>query len=205
MHLSGFHQGEAGRYHSSMPVCACAQHGSTGDADPREPRDVFLELLSRHRSELFNLIFCIVRTLPDAEDVFQQTAMAMWADFNKFQPGSDFMAWASQVARYRAWNFARDRRRERLYFSEALIQQLAECSDETSEVYEARLQALSKCREKLPIADQRLIQLCYGGGSIIAVAKEIGQSPSAIYSRLFRIRRALFVCIERTLARENRT
>jgi RNA polymerase sigma-70 factor, ECF subfamily len=172
--------------------------------DPTELEVEFLKLLTRHKYELFNLIFCIVPSLADAEDVFQQTTLAIWSNFRQFRPGSDFMAWAGQVARYRAWNFARSRRRERICFSQELISEMAEAAFESTEIQEARMQALAGCREKLSTADQNLITLCYGGQTIREAAEQIGRPVRAVHNSLSRIRRALYECIERTLAQGER-
>jgi RNA polymerase sigma-70 factor, ECF subfamily len=163
----------------------------------------FIALLTQHKHQLFNLIFCMVQSLPDTEDVFQQATMALWNKFDEFQPGTDFGAWASRVARYRALNFIRSKRRERVLFSEALVDQLAECQFDSAEVQDARLRALASCREKLSQADQMLISICYAGrGTIRDSAKLVGRPAGAVYDSLSRIRGALYDCIARTLSRE---
>jgi RNA polymerase sigma-70 factor, ECF subfamily len=175
--------------------------------DSRQREEDFLALLTRHKHGLFTLIFCIVRSLPDADDVFQQTAMALWADFGKFEPGANFMAWASQIARHRAWNFMRSRRRERVFFSETLVSELQEVVEfrfDPVDVQEARLQALAECRQKLSDTDQNLLLHCYGSGSILEAAKRARRPVRAVYDSLARIRRALYDCIERSIARQER-
>jgi RNA polymerase sigma-70 factor (ECF subfamily) len=178
--------------------------GKTDTAPRRTEREEeFIELLTRHRHQIFNLIFCMVQSLPDSEDVFQQTTMALWNKFDDFQTGTDFAAWASRVARYRALNFIRSKRRERVLFSEGLIAQLAECRFDSAEMQDARLQALASCREKLSQADQMLLSVCYGGrGTIRESAKLVGRPVGAVYDSLSRIRGALFDCIERALSKE---
>jgi RNA polymerase sigma-70 factor (ECF subfamily) len=172
-------------------------------AEGANRRNEFVELLSRFQTQLFNYIFCIVQTLPDAEDVFQQTTLAMWDHFDQFQPGSDFVAWASKIARFRALNFVRTKRRERVFFSEALIGELAENGMEPAQTQNARLHALAACREKLSGTDQKLLSLCYGTCNTIGEAADLlGRPLKAVYHSLWRIRRALHQCIERTLARE---
>jgi RNA polymerase sigma-70 factor (ECF subfamily) len=165
--------------------------------------DEFITLLTHHKHQLFNLIFCMVQSLPDTEDVFQQTTMALWNKFDDFQLGTDFAAWASRVARYRALNFIRSKRRERVLFSEGLIAQLAECRFDSAELQDARLRALAACREKLSQADQMLLSVCYGReGTIRESAKLIGRPVGSVYDSLSRIRAALYDCIGRTLSRE---
>lgn len=166
-------------------------------------REAFIELLTQHKHQLFNLIYCILQNSSDAEDVFQQTSLALWESFDRFQPGTNFGAWASQVARYRISHFLRSKRRDQLYFSDELIEQLAECPFESYEMQELRLAALSACRQKLSQADQRLIAICYGtSGTIREAASQIGRPAQAVYGSLSRIRNMLHDCIERRLARE---
>jgi RNA polymerase sigma-70 factor, ECF subfamily len=174
---------------------------------PSQREAEFLGHLTRHKHGLFTLIFCIVRSLPDAEDVFQQTALALWADYEKFQDGGNFMAWASQLARHRAWNFMRSKRRERVFFSETLVAELQEVVEfrfDSADVQESRLQALAKCRQKLSEVDQALLLECYGPGSIHEAARRIGRPVKAVYDSLGRIRRALYDCIERSVGRQER-
>ena len=175
------------------------------DADPapadRKPE--FIGLMTEHWHQLFNLIFCIVQNFADSEDVFQQTTMALWADFDKFEPGTDFAAWASTVARYRVSTFIRSKRRQRVYFSEDLIKEIASAPLEPNEVHDSRLAALAECRKKLSSVDQELIALCYGGSdSIRDAAYRIGSPVESVYVRLSRIRSALYGCVERYIARK---
>jgi RNA polymerase sigma-70 factor (ECF subfamily) len=164
----------------------------------------FVELLTRHRAQVFYYIFCIVQTMADAEDVFQQTTMAMWSNFEQFTPGTDFVAWAIRIARFRALGFLRSKRRDRIVFSEELIEQLTgQALSESADIQDARLEALESCRKKLSPQDQQLLKLCYGGcGNIGDAAQQIERPLGAVYDSLSRIRRALFNCIRRTLARE---
>jgi RNA polymerase sigma-70 factor (ECF subfamily) len=164
--------------------------------------DEFIELLASHKHQIFNFIFCILHSLSDAEEVFQQTSIALWENFDQFETNSDFGAWAAKVARFRTLNFLRAKRRERLYFSDNIIAQLAECPFESNDMQDSRLRALSECRQKLSSSDQALVAMCYRGDAIRDVAVKIGRPIQAVYKSLARIRRMLFECIERTLARE---
>lgn len=171
--------------------------------EARHLEEQFVELLTRHRAQLFNYIFCVVQTMSDAEDVFQQTTTAMWSSFTQFTPGTDFLAWAIRIARFRALGFIRSKRRERVLFSERLIEQFAETSLDSAEVQDARLRALESCRAKLSESDQKLLGMCYGGCKTIRdAAVQLGRPLGAVYDSLSRIRRALYACIQRTLASE---
>lgn len=174
----------------------------TVSSDCASRQDEFIELLTSHKHQVFNYIFCVLHSLADAEDVFQQTSIALWQNFAQFESNTDFGAWASKVARHRILNFLRSKRRERLFFSENLIEQLSECPFDSNEAQVSRLRALGECRKRLADSDQTLISMCYGGESIRDAAQEIGRPVQAVYKSLARIRRMLFDCIERRLARE---
>jgi RNA polymerase sigma-70 factor (ECF subfamily) len=142
----------------------------------------------------------MVHSLQDTEDVFQQATLTMWDRFSDFQPGTDFTAWAAQIARHKALNFLAARGRQRLCFSQEFIEELAQIEESTNDDQEARLKALASCREKLSPVDQQLLERCYGGaGSIREAAKQIGRPVGSVYDSLSRIRHALLGCIQRKM------
>jgi RNA polymerase sigma-70 factor (ECF subfamily) len=166
-------------------------------------KDNFVRLLSQHRHVLFNYIYCVVHSLPDAEDVFQQTAMSMWDNFDRFLPESDFQAWGLRFARYRSLNFIRSKRRERVFFSDKIIHQFADSVSEPPDVQQERLRALATCKQKLGNNDRNLLELCYGHCETIReAALQLGRPLGAVYESLWRIRRALHACVQKTMARE---
>lgn len=168
--------------------------------------DEFVELLTRHKSALFRFVFSLIHSMPDAEDVFQQTTVTMWDKFGEYRSGSDFFAWACTIARYKTLNYFQSKGRERLHFSEAVIDQLASHDRWQGDVHESRLKALAACREKLSATDQRLLADCYSGrGTILEVAKGLGRPVGSVYDSLSRIRRALYACIQRAIASEGQS
>jgi RNA polymerase sigma-70 factor, ECF subfamily len=198
-----------------MPGRKLTTHTLGEEADPlpsetsiqsRPSNDgLFAQLLTRHRSQLFRLVFCMVHTQQDAEDVFQQAALTMWDKFEEFDPATDFVAWASQIARHKALNFLTSKDRRRVCFSPEFIDELSRHDEPKSDYQESRLRALASCRAKLPVRDQQLLSQCYSGeGTIQDVARQIGRPAGSVYDSLMRIRRALFDCIQRTLISENR-
>lgn len=165
--------------------------------------EMFTSLLTLHQRQIFRVIYCMVHRLEDAEDLFQQTSLTMWDKFDQFESGSDFVAWASRIARFKALNLLTSRGRRHACFSEQFVEQLATQKEDTEEDQRARLKALESCRSKLRKRDQQLIHECYSGRSTIRdVAKKIGRTPSSVYDSLTRIRSQLFKCIQHALAKE---
>ena len=182
---------------------ADVEHGKSSPCIANR-REEFLELLRQHKHQVFNFIFCVLQDMHDSEDVFQQTSLAIWEHYEQFTPGSNFGAWATQVARHRVSQLIRSRQRNRhLYFADEVIARLAECPFPPPGVQEAQLEALAACRKKLSAADQRLLKLCYGGAETIReAAKQLGRPADTVYCSLTRIRNRLRACIERSVARE---
>ena len=169
-----------------------------------EVEDGYVQLLRQHQNQIFGYIFCMVRNFSDAEDVFQQTSLTLWDKFEEFIPGTSFMAWAKAVARNKTLTFLRTKRRERTKFSDEVLDQLAECELWSPETLDERISALARCRQKLSKIDQTLLAKCYStAGSIRDVAEQLERPVESVYSSLSRIRRALYDCIQRSLAMEH--
>ncbi len=173
---------------------------------PERTTDEFARLLRQSRGRLFAYVHALVGNLADADDVFQQTALVLFRKFDAYDPSRDFLRWACGVARLEAAEFLRARGRDRLRFSDpvalALLEAFADvpAADETD-----RQAALPGCVDKLAEADRRLLAECYAPGADVAeVAARSGRPPRSVYNSLRRIRRALFECVERAVARGNR-
>ncbi|HYT92413.1 MAG TPA: sigma-70 family RNA polymerase sigma factor [Gemmataceae bacterium] len=175
-------------------------------ADPPPEAAAFAAHVRREQTRLYGYIHSLVRDLNDADDLFQQTTLILWKKFGEFDPQRSFFSWACGIARLEVANFLRSRGRQRLYFSDDLNLLLIEAQQEMADdELEDRRAALAGCVEKLRQRDRELLQECYSDtDSVNDVAGRRGRSPQSVYNSLRRIRRALYECIDRTLARETR-
>jgi RNA polymerase sigma-70 factor (ECF subfamily) len=169
-----------------------------------ERKAEFSERLLRHQTQLFGYIYSLVHDLDDADDLFQQTSLALWKKFDQYDPARPFLPWAFGVARFEVSNFLRARSRDRLYFSDELNLLLIDCHLELGlDGPDDRLSAMAGCINKLRRRDQDLLDACYGKSvRIPEIALEWGRSTQSIHNSLKRIRQALHECVRRTLARE---
>ncbi len=70
-------------------------------------------------------------------------------------------------------------------------------------MFEARSRWLEKCIEKLGETERRLIQQRYASEHTLAeLAEQTGRTPNAVYMSMWRIRRALFDCVNEGLQSE---
>ncbi len=163
----------------------------------------FVLLFTRSQPALLSYVLSMLPRWSDAEDVVQQTSLVLWRKFDEFQPGTDFVSWACQIAKYKVLNYRRQIGRDRHVFCEALLHVLADEGVADLERLEAERHALRQCLNRLDRSERDLIEQCYAEGSVIKqVAERRGDLPSRLYKRLDRIRAALLRCIEAALARE---
>ena len=171
------------------------------DGEPNRDSD-FAGLLRAHQVQIFAYIYSMVRNFDDADDLFQQTSLAMWNKYDQYDPSRSFVAWACGVARFEVSNFVRARSRQRLYFSDDLSLLLIDAQESLErDRVEERREVLAGCVKKLRKGDQQLVEACYGEESRVPeVAREWGRSSQSIHNSLRRIRRSLFECVRRSLA-----
>ena len=78
-----------------------------------ESRKQLMMLMTRHQRQIFAYIYTLVPDRHDAEDLLQETSVVICDKFSEFKLGTDFVAWACQVAwwriRYSRQKFARSK------------------------------------------------------------------------------------------------
>jgi RNA polymerase sigma-70 factor (ECF subfamily) len=161
----------------------------------------FVKLLVQYQNDLLRFIAPLVGSVNDAQDVLQDTALALWKKFEKYDQEQPFLPWAKQFAKYEVLMYHR-RRQRYTFLSEALIEALANRQTEQQSVSMQRRRALADCVSKLREADRLLLKQRYAekGATIQQVAELSGQTANALYKTLQRIRRQLYVCVDRKVA-----
>ena len=98
----------------------------------------------RHQTQLFGYIYSLVRNLDDADDLFQQTSLALWKKIDQYDPARAFCPGRSALPVSRCPIFCRSRGRDRLYFSDELNLLLIEAHEELGlEPADERLEAMA--------------------------------------------------------------
>lgn len=166
----------------------------------QSPTETFLACFSSEQRGIFAFVRSLVFDPADADDVFQETCTALWRDFSKYEPGTNFGAWARQVARNRVLAHSKRRRNDRHQFSTDLTERLVATSEQIDDLHVARREALRKCLEGLDDQDLELIRVRYGGRvTVNDLARSQNSTVSLFYKQLARIRRRLLHCIDRAL------
>ena len=164
---------------------------------------VFLSLYNLEQRRLYALIRSMLLNRNDAEDVFQETCLALWKNFADFTPGTSFPAWAAQIARHRVLAFCKKRGRNAESFDEEVLAALAHDLEARGEVLLERQRALEDCLKKMRSIDRGLFERRYRDGlSIVELAAALNRPLNTLYKAMQRIRRSLRACVERTLSGE---
>jgi RNA polymerase sigma-70 factor, ECF subfamily len=170
--------------------------------DPRAAE--FCTLLATCQRSVFLCAMSLLGNAADAEEVAQECSLLMWKKFHEYQPGTNFVAWACQIARYQALKLRGSRARKPLLFNNEFLAMLAISNDEESLTrLESRRTALGECLAKLRSADRELLACRYRqGASTRAVAEQFKRSVQGTRRSLQRIREALASCVRKRIARE---
>jgi RNA polymerase sigma-70 factor (ECF subfamily) len=169
--------------------------------------DQFVERFVRSQDRIYAYVATLLPNRADAEEVFQQTSLILWKKWQEFDLTRDFVRWACGIAYLEVRNFLRKHRSAgRVGFSEQILEQVAQTRMEAHPLLDARRQALATCLERLDPDRRALLERCYAGkDSVKLIAAEIGKTVNGLYLTLKRLRRALFECINRTLAAQGMT
>lgn len=166
----------------------------------------FVQLQTRHQQQVFSFILTLVPHWPDAEEILQETNLVLWKKQDQYEPGTDFVRWANQVAYYEVLKHRKRQRTGNRQFGDAFIEEVAAETLRLSDWLDAEREALAGCLAKLPQKDRVLISQRYlEGATTKTVATTVGRSVDAVYKSLQRIRGSLLQCVRRTLVAEEGT
>lgn len=171
-----------------------------------DPQQRFLRLFLTAEREVFRYVSTVVPHTADAQDIVQQTALALWRKFDKYDPALPFTPWACRFALLEARRWSERRRRWKVWLDSALAEDLLKRRQELLPEMETRFRHLDECVAKLPADRRRLVEAYYFQRTPAQqLANEFGQSIEAIYKSLQRIRDALRDCIEGAARAEERS
>ncbi len=163
-----------------------------------------MTLYARHQRRLYLFILALICDPVDAEDLLQETNLILWRKFDQWQRGTNFYAWAAQVAYYEVLKYRERLSNRSTLLDTHVIEKLAEEAVELNDTLDRRRQALNWCLTKLRTNDRHLIQQRYApGASGKSLAAVLGRPANSVYKSLGRIRRSLYECVNRRLALES--
>ncbi len=147
-------------------------------------------------------VLVVVPNRTDARDILQETAVALWRQFDSYDPQRPFVNWAMGFSRIETRRFL-TRQKRRAQLSEQAMELLErELEGDTSFAVEVE-RHLATCMQKLGEKQHALIQGYYHENrSVEWLAEQGGRSVEAVYKAIQRTRIDLQTCIQRQIRKE---
>jgi RNA polymerase sigma-70 factor, ECF subfamily len=160
-------------------------------------------LMTQHQRRIFSYIYTLVPDRHDAEDLLQETSLVICEKFHEFEIGTDFVAWACQIAWWRVRASRQKFARSKVVFDDHVLEAVAHTAITMSNEIDSRHEALEHCLKKLHPRDRELVVCRYEPGSGVEEAARLtGRSMAAAYKALGRIRKLLLDCVSNQLTTE---
>lgn len=166
-----------------------------------EAQKQLMLLMTQHQRRIFGYLYTLVPDRHDAEDLLQETSLVICEKFHEFRPGTDFVAWACQIAWWRVRASRQKFARSKVVFDDTVLEAVAHTASELAPEMSVRHEALAKCLAKLHPRDRELLMTRYEpGNGVEEAARRTGRSMDAAYKALTRLRKLLFDCVNNQLA-----
>jgi len=163
--------------------------------------DLFLRLLTKYERQLRRYVHTLVPARGDVDDILQDTTVLLWKKFDQYDVDRSFLTWGCKFAYFEVLKYRQRQHRQRLVFSDELVELLSVERTAHEALLEAQEEVLRGCMGQLPQGDRELVELRYATEMTVAqLAEEISEPVSRLYRELARIRRVLTTCVNRKMA-----
>jgi len=166
------------------------------DRDDRQARFLACFIPSQRRLRAF--IRSCVWDRARCDDTFQEVSLALWRQFDKYDPARPFPAWARGVAAKTILRGAREARQSSLVLSAPAVAALEDAFATFDDSAPGDAEALRHCLQELPDKSRALLRLRYQESlKLSVIASQTSSSVSAVHKALTRLRDVLQKCVRR--------
>jgi RNA polymerase sigma-70 factor (ECF subfamily) len=161
------------------------------------------KLFLRHSGAIKSFILALLRNPSLAEDVLQETFLVVSAKADSFRLGTNFVAWACTIARFKVLEAVRKNAHEPCLLSPEVIEVLAAASPEEDE-REQELRHLETCLTELTQRAREIIRLRYFHSLVLEeIGRRLSLTTDSVYVTLSRARKALRLCVAAKVSRQS--
>jgi len=169
--------------------------------EPPNAGEEFSQHLLQSRHRLYGFIYSLVHDHSVVDDIFQEVARVLWRKFDRFDPETDFAAWAMSVARLSILEWRRKQKKVPLPLADETLMLLADDAVAISFENDERTEALHSCLPSLTEKQRALLRRRYQQKeSVTNIAESSHITPRAIYKTLNHIHQQLHSCIRQKLS-----
>lgn len=181
-----------------MSQCVPSPRHSRGSLNTNA--DTFAALFDLEKRRLYAYIYAFVLDKAAADDIFQETSVILWKEFDSFEQGTSFRKWSNAIVFNCVRTYRRQQKRLVSGLSDELLEQLIAVTYQHSNT-EQKWHMLQRC---VSLLSDSAHQLYYGffieNLSAQALADKTGRSIFGIRKSIHLLRRKLFDCVDRERA-----
>lgn len=171
---------------------------------PRDETGEFVQQLTAAQSRLYSYICTLLCGAAGANDVLQETNLALWEKRSEYDRARPFLAWGYRFAYLQVLCYRKRRGRQTVLLDDVVLEQLAVACEQEAAVPGDHLDALEECLERLPERHREAISQRYVHDQpLTAIGSAQGQAAGSVAAMLYRIRKTLADCVEHRLAGGN--
>lgn len=162
----------------------------------------FAGILKRYSSRIFAVVVRIIGCREEAEELTQDVFMKVFSSLQRYKGNCEFSTWIYRIAYNTAISHMRKQRREISYIEESLytnvseeeVEQLLNRTDNSEQI-----ERLEQAINGLEAEEKALLTLFYTDmRSISEIAEISGLTPTNVKTKLYRIRKKLYIILSRT-------
>ncbi|NWK56229.1 sigma-70 family RNA polymerase sigma factor [Verrucomicrobiaceae bacterium N1E253] len=164
--------------------------------------ELIIGLISKNQPLLHDYIFALSGDLFLTDDILQETNLVLWRKACEYDPRKPFLPWARTIAWNQVRAATRDQSRDRLLFSEDIMLQLTEESNNTHAYAPSHKEIfLEQCILSLTQKQQDLLENHYQEElGLEEMARKFRRSQRSLAQHLYLIRQILKRCIQSKIA-----
>ncbi len=160
----------------------------------------FMQLFLTSQRRLYSYVMTMVASPTDADDIVQDVASVMWKKFDEYEPGTDFTAWAIKIAKYKLYNYYRDKATHNKKFSQKGIEIIEKIESRQAGKEDARIEALKNCLNKLKQTDREILSLRYEEGQTLKkLSGRLDLNINTLYSKISKLHNMLLNCVKKSM------
>jgi RNA polymerase sigma-70 factor (ECF subfamily) len=165
----------------------------------------FIKLFMPLQGDLLAYVLSAGVTAESADDVLQTAALQVFNKIEQFQDGTNFRAWAFAFVRNEVLHHFKTHHRRALSLSDEALLEIEALSSDEAAIPGVKIHLLNRCMDKLQVMAREMLMMRYRDGlAVQAIADRLERPVDSIYTTLSRIRKALQICVERSLSTAER-
>ncbi len=163
--------------------------------------DAFASVIRAYHVPVRALIGARIYDKSDADDLAQQTFVYAYQNLEKYQIGTNCLAWLKAIARNKIMahfkRYSQSQKNLQNFRKQQILQRSSELAGAEVDV---RLEALGSCVKKLPGEKREFLrQVNHRDSTLAELAEALGRSGPALRKQVSRLYGALRDCIEKKL------